>query len=210
MEVPVQGSSYLHVGILDGRNQALFGDGSIPMHFDLAVPTTRRSAEIWWPSTKGHNDMSVELTLEKLTGELWMFLRSDDKTGEGLGLGISKGFVTVMKRAPGEQRQLAVFHPAWPLQGPFVCRAVLVDNTLRLYVNGTMLGNLTDIPDAPSRDAQFGMMIYDRVRGSAQVTDATILFTPLSKDLIKTIESLSVETVGPTEDLEALSADSPR
>jgi hypothetical protein len=41
------------------------------------------------------------------------------------------------------------------------------------------------------KDGRFGLMLYDRIRGSAQANGLEILFNPLSKDLIKAIQSFS-------------------
>ncbi len=193
VEVPLKEMSALLAKTIDGkvRGLAVSPESQTPPAFNLQASPDRRVAMLWWPSTEGQNNFMLEMKLSELVGELWLSLRANEQGRSGIRIGITQSLVSVDEEVNGNKKQLLVLAPSGVRHKPFQCKVVLVDSEMKLYVNNREVWKYAALRVPNVKDGRFGLMLYDRIRGSAQANGLEILFNPLSKDLIKAIQSFS-------------------
>jgi hypothetical protein len=183
VELPLTGPSHLYLKNVANRPRALHklvSENKTAPAFDLAVDSDKRVRAVYWPSTEGTQNFSVDVDVQKLQEEFWLFLRSDPEKKQGLRIGFTNDLITVEQEVDGQLKELAIHPMVWGAHRAFSCRVILSDKNLKLQMKGRSILDLKLPHSSPSAYAKFGIMLYGRLRGSAQANQISLTFTPRS------------------------------
>lgn len=149
--------------------------------FKFESPVEKRGTWLSWPGTRGVNDLSLDLQVSALTGELWLILRSDNQRGQGLRIAFANGRLLVEEERH-HQRNVLIWSavPALRQPGSFSAQVELQGDHLQIVVNGLRRINLSNLKPFESQEGVVRAAIYDKITGAAQVGSVKILATPHS------------------------------
>jgi hypothetical protein len=149
-----------------------------PAPFQLEAQPDERFVRVMWSGTRGWMNSEIDFTASTWVGEMWLLLRSDPISREGLRVGIREGRIVVMADRTLQRALLA----RWDLPEQDSRRAhlkvSLVDDRLAVTFNGRSFPVVT-VPLPSSRRGQVELALQDRVRGAAQAKDVEIFFKGL-------------------------------
>jgi hypothetical protein len=152
----------------------------LPPPFQLEPNTESRSTTLTWPGTRGVFNSRLDMRVASWVGELCVLLRANPDRGESIRVAIKEGSVLVRS----EQATMLTSLARWPLpllkNGPIHAVLTLVDNQLKVVVNGHAFPTV-DIPPSitPAEEALVQFSIQDRVRGVAQASAVDLTLTSL-------------------------------
>ncbi len=193
VELPLKGAAHLFVRSGDRLKAVHYPATDIyATHpFTLAAKSDRRTASVFWPSTEGIRDFTLDMTIKNVDGEFWTFLRSDEAMDSGVRIGFTKHTVTVEQNTGNGWRQLMVHNATMTVEKPLYCKAVIIDRNLRFQLENEEILNITLQQVKTAERPKFGVMVYERIRGFAHAENVTLTLTPLSQDLVKIVQSLA-------------------
>jgi len=147
--------------------------------FSLRVPPSSTSQTVSWIGTQDARDLRVEWQAKAFFGEMFLWLRSNTATGEGIGLGLSKGHLFIDQRIQGQRLRLKDV-PWRPEHGRVNVNATLAGDHLRITTEGAPT---VDLDLAPGRgEGLVRLSIYDRIHNAAHTDDVVLQLTPLQPD----------------------------
>ena len=148
--------------------------------FDIETDPEQRSATVSWLGTRGCRDVRLDLAVKKITGELWILLRSDRESGNRLRLGILPDRFDVDVQQAGVHRRLASAPRTPSPGGSFEGTLHLQEDQLVLTQDGHPLISLNEIPVDGAPNGILEMVTYGMLRGTACARNIALTVTPLA------------------------------
>lgn len=137
--------------------------------FSLRAPSDGRTDNLSWLGMKFTQDALLDLEVERLNGELWVLLRSDEKIGEQVGVCFANGRLAVTLQENHLNREVAAVHAAALRQPTGFSASIRIEGrSLEVAVNGETLAEIGDLPVPESQEGIVRMKIYDKVLGAAR------------------------------------------
>ncbi len=181
MELPLQGTVRLGAKHLQDRLWGVVITSPEKNNvFSLQAPLSSTESNIYWFGTRNVADVQLDVSIPSFFGQLSLWLRSDHKTNQGIGIGFTHQDIFVDQKIQGITRRLSTVR--WtPPSGGIKGRIRLAGNQLHMEIEGT---DPLDIALAPMAPAPMGMIrlgLFDRVRGAASAEFVNLSLTPISK-----------------------------
>lgn len=184
VEAPVEGPSHLTARQIGVRpwGVAISADGmERPQAFTLRASLQGRVASVSWPSTKGKNDFQLYLQIPSGMGDVWVLLRSDRVTRQGVRLGFVDGGFVVEQELNGRRTRLTAVARPGATATPLKATMVLIGDHLELSVDDQPAVHVALHTAPPQSSGMVEFVVADRVRGAAVVQSARVLFAPFSR-----------------------------
>lgn len=180
-EAPVEGPAHLTVRTVGSRTVGVALDaGQSDQHpFRLEAPADARAASVAWLCTRGKHDLLLHLKALSCFGQLWIRLRSDPASGQGVRIGFTPEGIVVQQDQQQVHTQLAaVPWPALP-NGPMAVTILLRGQRLHLAVNDQTLCAVDSIRPPVESYGLVELLVHDKVRGAAAMYVADVIFVPV-------------------------------
>lgn len=148
--------------------------------FSLRVPIDRRSARVSWLGTRGNRDVDLRLDVHSLTGELWIWLRSDEAAGESVRVAFTNGRAVLEQESSHAVRVItASAVPGLRQPGTFSASLRLEGSRIQVNVNGirALSWDRLDLPQ--SAVGLTRLIVYDKVMGGGGAERIRISAAPL-------------------------------
>jgi hypothetical protein len=147
--------------------------------FSLRAPPSATSQTVSWIGTEEARDLRMDWHVRAFFGEMFLWLRSDASTGEGVGIGFAKGHMLIDQRIQGQRLRLKEV-PWRPKEGRVDVIANLAGTHLQVVADGSPT---VDLDLAPGRgEGLVRLSIYDRIHNAAHVNEVDLQLTPLRAD----------------------------
>lgn len=194
-EVPLRGRTPLTAARF--FNQQNFG---LPVYdpaverldrFNIVAPAHARSSWIEWRGTAGMKDVALELDVGLLTGELWVSFRSEGEAGHSVRVGFTEEAIVVESSQWGRQKRAATIPWAKRLRRHLAARVELRGESVRLVVADGPARPAAIVREVPvggvpaARQGILELLVYGKIRGTAQARSVALTATPLTGDAIK-------------------------
>ncbi len=180
-EVPTASTCYLVAESVNNRLKGLnvpLVHGNDVAAFDLSTARDKRLRTVFWKSTERVEDFNLDVSLQELEGEFWMLIRSDEDLSNGVRIGFSKDLVSVEEIIGGRSKQIALGPVVWDSKKPFAASVSVQNSRLDIFVRGKSLIRIPIPAAGHAHRSKFGVMLFHRVRGAAQVKNVSLKFTP--------------------------------
>jgi hypothetical protein len=178
VEVPIDEPRYLTLGAVQNLEWGV--TSTEPASMTLAAPLHRRGTQIAWFGARHRPDYALELSLERLTGNLALRLRWNDLRETGLIVRVTNKNIVIMNKEPHQTITLASLpHRGITAAHPLALHLHLQGSTLELTVKDQKPFSLTLPESAPKESGLFQAYLYDAIKGSARAENLTLRLTPL-------------------------------
>jgi hypothetical protein len=180
-ELPLDGTVRLGIKYVD-RNPfgILVRSQKRDARFSLRASPSSTSQTVYWIGTAEAPDLRMVWQVKAFFGEMFLWLRSDALTGDGIGIGFSRGRLLIDQRIQGQRLRLKEV-PWRPKDGRVDVVANLVGSHLQVAAEGAQT---IDVDLAPSRkEGLVRLSIYDRMHYAAHADDVFLQLTPLRADV---------------------------
>lgn len=152
--------------------------------FELAAPADRRGDAVYWLGTRGVRDLRVDVQVDALMGELWLLLRSDEKSGESVRVAFTDGKVILEEERDGARNVVGVAAVAGLRQpASFAASVRLSGGRLEVWMGGHPVASADQLGVAGAPDAVARLMIYEKVLGAARAESVRLTAAPAGDDL---------------------------
>lgn len=158
--------------------------------FNLVAPEHARSAWVQWLGAAGVADMTLDLDVGLVVGELWVSMRSEAEAGHAVRVGFTADRVVVDRSLWGREARLAEVRLPPRVRRPLAARVELRGRRLRLEVDegparrGVLVREV-DVGLVPALPrAALELLVYNKVRGVAQARSVALTATPLFPDFV--------------------------
>ncbi len=112
MELPLEGTVRLGVQRVEGRLWGVVITSPQKNNvFSFQAPLSASSSNLYWFGTRGAKDMQIDVSIPSFFGEVSLWMRSDYKTGQGIGVGFTHHDVYVDQKVQGVRQRL--FEGPW-------------------------------------------------------------------------------------------------
>jgi hypothetical protein len=181
MELPLQGTVRLGAKHLQDRLWGVVITSPEKNNvFSLQSPLDSTQSNLYWFGTRGAADVQLDVSIPSFFGQLSLWLRSDRKTNQGIGIGFTHQEIYVDQKIQGAAQRLASMH--WtPPSGGIQGRITLAGHRLKIAFEGTDPLEIALAPALPSPTGMVRMGLFDRVRGAASAEFVNLTLTLLSK-----------------------------
>jgi hypothetical protein len=180
-ETPVEDTVALVTGPIQNRAWGMSLSTGTPddSSFNLDAPLDKKAARLFWLCTRHRPDFALQADVTSLIGELWVRLRYDEDSGDGIFIVQSGRELQVL------QRQATVWHKLLTASVPRRLRRselhLAVDlkgNQLTLSANAGRSWHIETLPGPPPRDGIVELYVADKMRGVARARGVRMSFTP--------------------------------
>jgi hypothetical protein len=180
-ELPIQGASYLTTRRIQSRPWGISAAGDsdpASVRFDLQAPLDKRAANMAWAGTRGMANMEIQLEAQKVTGELWLTLRTDEDAGQAIAVGFSEGNIMIEEEYNHVRDRLLT--AAGPASLSSLSTIVLLTGSqLTIKVDGIAPIEVDDLHAPVSRKGAVRFAAFHRINGAAQATGILLKITPM-------------------------------
>jgi hypothetical protein len=181
MELPLQGTVHLGVKrIQDHLWGVVMTSAQKSSLFSLQTPLAVTSSNIYWFGTRGVPDVEFDVNIPSFFGEVSLWLRSDYKRGQGIGVGMTHRQLFVDQQSGSVRQRLALI-PWKPPYGTIKGHIVLSGSQLQVAIEGAKPFTVDLVPEMPSPQGLVRLQVFDRIRGAARSDFVSLVLTSLSK-----------------------------
>jgi len=147
--------------------------------FDLAASPTKRSGHLSWLGSAGCQNLQLNLSVDRIDGELWLLLRSDPTIDERVNVGFTRDAWIVEEHVNGTDKVLAFSPWTQPHKTAVEARVDLIGNKITVSVDGEPPFALDTLKENSSAKGIIELDVYDKVRDVAQAKAIRISVRPL-------------------------------
>jgi hypothetical protein len=138
----------------------------------------KRAANMAWAGTRGMANMEIQLEAQKVTGELWLTLRTDEDAGQAIAVGFSEGNIMIEEEYNHVRDRLLT--AAGPASLSSLSTIVLLTGSqLTIKVDGIAPIEVDDLHAPVSRKGAVRFAAFHRINGAAQATGILLKITPM-------------------------------
>src|SRR5262249_44454528 len=135
--------------------------------FSFAAPLSASSANMYWLGTRGVPDTRVDVKIPSFFGQVSIWLRSDYKKGQGVGVGFSRKEIFVDQVEGGVRQRLARI--PWSAPSDSISGQITLEgSSLLVNIDGSSPMTVKLKKAIPSPDGFIRLQVFDRVRGAAR------------------------------------------
>jgi hypothetical protein len=181
MELPLQSTVHLGVKRIQGRLWGVVMPSSEKKNqFSFQSPLAATASNLYWFGTRGASDVQLDVDIPSFFGEVSLWLRSDNPSGQGIGIGFTHRQLYVDQKWEGRRNRL-VLVPWTPPSGAIKGRITLIGTNLHLAIEGAKPLNAVLAPETPSPHGFVRLELFDRIRGAARAEFVGLVLTSLTK-----------------------------
>jgi len=151
---------------------------SVTAAFNLRAPSDKRSLNVAWQGTRGVTDFDLQLDFKPVSGELWLLLRSDGRTGDSLHIGFTEDSIVVEEECNHVRRRItsAALSP-FQHSDHINAEISLIKNQLKVSSIENQIINTGSFSPSSSRSGIVELFIYDKIRGTAAADSIRMIMT---------------------------------
>jgi hypothetical protein len=181
-ELPVEGPVKLSARQIRNHQWGLSVPATAPAPptFTLESNLEKRGNTISWLGTRGLYDGDLTITMQDLSGEAWLLLRSDEHLGESVRVGFTENLVLLEQEQQHFSRRLtAASAPGVGiLNTPFTSKITMDGTRIAIDVNGKRVLNYDGLQPNQSKQGVMRITVYDKLRGTARAAGVAMAFNP--------------------------------